>query len=206
MKRIMIYALIASLAVGVFLWQRSRIKKLSDERDRYRANTETLLQDVRQYKTLDSLNAATVGVLELRLSEFEKYRAEDAALIRTLQTRNRDLQNVTTAQLETIRDLQGKFRDSVAYIPIPGGVDTVTLRCVDITDPWFELSGCEYPGWDFQGTFITRDSLLITATVQYKRFLGFLWKTRKVKNRKVDAVSRNPYTQIMGVEYIEIER
>lgn len=192
------------MAVAAALWvQHAKIKRLTDERDKYRSNTEALLADVERYQTKDSLNAVTVGVLQLKLSEFEKYRADDAALIKTLQTKNRDLQAVTTAQLQTINELRGTVRDSIVYLP--GDTVTTVLRCVDITDPWFELHGCATPAGNFTGTFVNRDSLLIAATVKYKRFLGFLWKTRKVKNRKIDAVSKNPNTEILGVEYIEIE-
>lgn len=203
MKRILIYTAIIGAIIAVIWGQHARIKSLKADRDKYKSNTEVLLADVKRYQTKDSLNAVTVGVLELKLSEFEKYRADDAALIKSLQTKNRDLQAVTTAQLETIKELRGTVRDSIVYLP--GDTVTTVLRCVDITDPWFELHGCARPDNTFAGTFINRDSLLIAATVKYKRFLGFLWKTRKVKNRKIDAVSKNPNTTILGVEYIEIE-
>jgi hypothetical protein len=206
MKKYLIIAAIAlAVAAVVTIWvQRSRINQLTGERDKYRTNTETLLQDVSRYQTKDSLNAAKVGVLELKLSEFEKYRASDAELIKTLQTKNRELEAVTTAQMETITKLRGTVRDSIVYLP--GDTTTIVLKCVDISDPWFSLKGCATPDGEFTGTFVNRDSILVAATVQYKRFLGFLWKTKKIKNREIDVISRNPHTKIMGVEYIEIEK
>mgnify|MGYP003217969568 FL=1 len=204
MKKILIYTAVIGIIAAVLWGQHARIKSLKSERDKYKSNTETLLQDVEHYQTKDSLNAVTVGVLQLKLSEFEKYRADDAALIKTLQTKNRNLQAVTTAQTETINELRGTVRDSIVYLP--GDMVTTVLRCVDIVDEWFELHGCAKPDGSFTGTHINRDSLLIAATVKYKRFLGFLWKTRKVKDRKIDAVSKNPATTILGVEYIEIEQ
>lgn len=206
MKKYLIWAAIAMVVAAVAtIWvQRTKIEKLTDERNRYRENTETLLQDVETYKTKDSLNAAKVGVLELKLSEFEKYRASDAELIKTLQTKNRELEAVTTAQMETITKLRGTVRDSIVYLP--GDTTTIVLKCVDISDPWFSLKGCTTPDGEFTGTFVNRDSILVAATVQYKRFLGFLWKTKKIKNREIDVISRNPHTKIMGVEYIEIEK
>ena len=206
MKKYLIWAAIAMVVAAVAtIWvQRTKIEKLTDERNRYRGNTETLLQNVETYKTKDSLNAAKVGVLELKLSEFEKYRASDAELIKTLQTKNRDLEAVTTAQMETINELRGTVRDSIVYLP--GDTTTIVLECVDISDPWFSLKGCTTPDGEFTGTFVNRDSILVAATVQYKRFLGFLWKTKKIKNREIDVISRNPHTKIMGVEYIEIEK
>lgn len=205
MKKYLIIAAIAlAVAAVVTIWvQRSRINTLTGERDKYRTNTETLLQEVSRYQTKDSLNAAKVGVLELKLSEFEKYRASDAELIKTLQTKNRDLERVTTTQMETINELRATVRDSVVYLP---GDTTTVLRCVDIVEPYFELHGCATPDGQFTGTHINRDSLLIAETVQYKRFWGFLWKTKKIKNREIDVVSKNPATRILGVEFVTIEK
>ena len=206
MKKYLIIAAIAlAVAAVVTIWvQRSRINQLTGERDKYRTNTETLLQDVSRYQTKDSLNAAKVGVLELKLSEFEKYRASDAELIKTLQTKNRELERVTTTQMETINELRATVRDSVVYLP--GDTVTTVLRCVDIVEPYFELHGCATPDGQFTGTYINRDSLLIAETVQYKRFWGFLWKTKKIKNREIDVVSKNPATRILGVEFVTIEK
>ena len=206
MKKYLIIAAIAlAVSAVVTIWvQRSRINQLTGERDKYRTNTETLLQDVSRYQTKDSLNAAKVGVLELKLSEFEKYRASDAELIKTLQTKNRELERVTTTQMETINELRATVRDSVVYLP--GDTVTTVLRCVDIVEPYFELHGCATPDGQFTGTHINRDSLLIVETVQYKRFWGFLWKTKKIKNREIDVVSKNPATRILGVEFVTIEK
>lgn len=206
MKKYLIIAAIAlAVAAVVTIWvQRSRINTLTGEMDKYRTNTETLLQEVSRYQTKDSLNAAKVGVLELKLSEFEKYRASDAELIKTLQTKNRELERVTTTQMETINELRATVRDSVVYLP--GDTVTTVLRCVDIVEPYFELHGCATPDGQFTGTHINRDSLLIVETVQYKRWLGFLWKTKKIKNRQIDVVSKNPATKILGVEFVTIEK
>ena len=193
------------MAVAAAFWvQHVKIKRLTEERDRYRSNTEILLQDVRTYQTKDSLNAAKVGNLELSLAEYKKYRADDLALIKTLQTKNRDLERVTTTQMETINELRATVRDSVVYLP--GDTVTTVLRCVDIVEPWFELHGCATPDGQFTGAHINRDSLLIVETVQYKRWLGFLWKTKKIKNREIDVVSKNPATKILGVEFVTIEK
>ena len=193
------------MAVAAAFWvQHVKIKRLTEKRDRYRSNTEILLQDVKTYQTKDSLNAIKVGNLELSLAEYKKYRADDLALIKTLQAKNRDLERVTTTQMETINELRATVRDSVVYLP--GDTVTTVLRCVDIVEPYFELHGCATPDGQFTGTHINRDSLLIVETVQYKRFWGFLWKTKKIKNREIDVVSKNPATRILGVEFVTIEK
>lgn len=203
MKKYIILAAIIMAVAAAFWIQQSRIKSLTAERDKYRSNTETLLQDVRTYQTKDSLNAAKVGNLELKLSEYKKYRADDAALIKSLQTKNRDLQRVTTAQMETINELRANVRDSIVYLP--GDTVTTVLRCIEYSDKWVDFDGCIINN-TFSGKIITRDSLLIAETVQYKRFLNFLWKTKKIKNREIDVVSKNPATRILGVEFVTIEK
>lgn len=206
MKKYLIIAAIAlAVAAVVTIWvQRSRINQLTGERDKYRTNTETLLQDVSLYQTKDSLNAACVGVLELELSEYKKYRESDAELIKSLQLKNRELQNVTSAQMETITKLNGNVRDSIVYLP--EDTTTIVLKCVDISDPWFSLNGCATPDGKFTGTFINRDSILIVETIEYKRFLNFLWKTKKIKNRDFRIISRNPHTKILGFEVVTIRK
>lgn len=203
MKKYLIWAAIIMAVAAAFWFQQKRINNLTVERDKYRSNTETLLQDVRTYQTKDSLNAAKVGNLELKLSEYKKYRADDAALIKSLQTKNRDLQRVTTAQMETINELRANVRDSIVYLP--GDTVTTVVRCIEYSDKWVDFDGCIINN-TFSGKIITRDSLLITETVQYKRWLGFLWKTKKIKNRQIDVVSKNPATKILGVEFVTIEK
>lgn len=203
MKKYIILAAIIMAVAAAFWFQQKRINNLTVERDKYRSNTETLLQDVRTYQTKDSLNAAKVGNLELKLSEYKKYRADDAALIKSLQTKNRDLQRVTTAQMETINELRANVRDSIVYLP--GDTVTTVLRCIEYSDKWVDFDGCIINN-TFSGKIITRDSLLITESVQYKRWLGFLWKTKRIKNREFDIVSKNTNSKITGFEVITIEK
>lgn len=203
MKKYLIWAAIILAVAAAFWVQHVKIKRLTEERDRYWSNTEILLQDVKTYQTKDGLNAIKVGNLELSLAEYKKYRADDLALIKTLQVKNRDLQRVTTAQMETINELRANVRDSIVYLP--GDTVTTVLRCIEYSDKWVDFDGCIINNM-FSGKIITRDSLLITESVQYKRWLGFLWKTKKIKKRQIDVVSKNPATKILGVEFVTIEK
>lgn len=195
---------VAVLLAAILLFcaaQQRRIKQLAAERDRYAGNTAALLSDVERYRVRDSLNAARVQSLELTVKEFERFRAADAALIKQLKARNRDLAAVNKTQSQTIIELQAAPRDTFIVrdsIPIPA----VAVHC---GDAWFDFDGL-LMATEFTGTLANRDSLLIAESVQYKRFLGFLWKTHKVKNRRVDVVSKNPHTSILGVEHVVIEK
>lgn len=201
-KIIIILGVLVVVLVAYFL--NVRVSQLKHDRDTYKRNNAVLLNDVKYYRALDSLNAARVGVLELELSEYKKYRESDAELIKSLQLKNRELQSVTSAQMETITKLNGNVRDSIVYLP--EDTTTIVLKCVDISDPWFSLNGCATPDGKFTGTFINRDSILIVETIEYKRFLNFLWKTKKIKNRDFRIISRNPHTKILGFEVVTIRK
>lgn len=196
-------AAVVAAAIVALVVQHGKIKHLRAERDKYQTNTQVLMEDVKRYQTRDSLNVATIGVLELKLSEFKKYRAEDAELIKSLKIKNRDLEAVTTAQMQTISELRAELKDSIVYLP--GDTVERVVKCIEYRDRYLDVVGCIVDNV-FSGEVVSRDSLTIVNTVQYKRFWGFLWKTKKVKNRQIDVVSKNPHTQIMGVEYIEIEK
>lgn len=194
-------AVILAAVLFLLFVQHRHIQTLTGERDKYRHNTETLLGDVEQYRIRDSLSAARVQSLELTVKEFERFRAEDAALIRQLKDKNRDLAAVNKTQAQTIIDLYAVPKDTILIrdtIPTPA-------IAVHAGDAWFDFDGVLTKD-AFRGTLRNRDSLLVAETVKYKRFLGFLWKTRRVKDRRVDVVSQNPHTTIMGVEYIVIEK
>ena len=192
-------ALVAILCLCYF--QHRKIQQLAGDRDRYRNNTETLLSDVERFRVQDSLSAARVQSLELTVQEFKRFRAEDAALIQSLKKRNQDLASINSAQSQTIIALQAIPRDTVV-IRDSVKVPDVAVHC---GDAWFDFDGI-LTEREFTGTLANRDSLMIAETVQYKRFLGFLWKTNKVKAREMNAVSKNPHTEILGMEYIVIEK
>lgn len=201
MKKYLFLAAVAIVAALAVIWADRKIERLTAERDRYAGNTAALLSDIERYRVRDSLNAARVQSLELTVKEFERFRADDAALIKELKQRNRDLAAVNKTQSQTIIDLRAIPRDTVV-VRDSVRVPAVAVHC---GDAWFDFDGL-LTEKEFTGTLANRDSLVIAESVKYKRFLGFLWKTHKVENRQLDVVSKNPHTELMGVEYVVIER
>lgn len=191
-------AVVAIIFIGL---QAIRIKNLTGERDRYRVATTALLRDVEHYRTQDSLNAANAEVLSLKLSELERYRAEDMKVIESLKIRKKDLEQVTTMQMQTIAELRGTVADTVVMVREVRD----TVQVLHVSDEWIDLHGIVADG-AFDGTLEVRDSIYIVESVQRARFLGFLWRTKRIKSREVDVMNKNPYTEIMGIESIIIEQ
>ena len=201
MKKVVI-AIVVALAVFVCLSvQQRQIERLKAERDRYVGNVETLMSDVTIFRVRDSLSAARVQSLELTVKEFERFRADDAALIQSLEHRNRELSAINKAQSQTIIELRAVPKDTVVLVRDSIVTPAVAVHC---GDAWYDFDGL-LTADQFTGTLANRDSLLLAETVKYKRFLGFLWKTRKIQDRQLDVISRNPHTEILNLEYTVIQ-
>jgi hypothetical protein len=200
MKKYIYIGLIIATLVSVIGWQHERIRVISSDRDYYRQDTHALLGDIRRYQTNDSLNVVSIDQLELKVAELNRYRSEDMRLIESLQVDTKRLQQITTAQIQTIYELRGTIRDTIIY---RDNHTTDTLRCIDIANQWFDLSGCIDPNFKFVGRFENRDSLLYVEHIIPKRFWFIKWGIRE---RRQELVSRNPHTVIVGAEFITIRK
>lgn len=196
MKRLLIEIVAALIAVAVMVTLCNRLAAVSQDRDRYRNNTESLLSDVERWRVRDSLSAVRVQSLELSIKDYERFRAEDARLIEELKRNSNRLAAVNKTQTETIIRLEGRPRDTVVIVRDSIVQPAVAVHC---GDRWYDFEGIVTPE-NFSGTLQVRDSLVIAETVKHGRFLW--WRTRKIKERNVQAVSLNPYTEILGIEHI----
>ena len=223
MKKIITNIVLIATAVIALVFTFSKIHSLKEENARLKSNQDILLTEKefvmsenQKYKVSDSLNAVQVSELELTLKEYKRYRSKDLKLIEQLKVGKSDLQKIITSQYETISTLSAKIQDSIRIdttkIQDSIRIDTTkiqvdTLKCFGYKSKWTDVNGCIDLRRDTVELQINnRESLKVVETVTYKRFLGFLWKTNKVKNRQVDIVSENPNTKIMNCEYISIKR
>ena len=200
-KIIIILGVLVVVLVAYFL--NVRVSQLKHDRDTYKRNNAVLLNDVKYYRALDSLNAARVGVLELSIQDYERFMKEDADLISKLKRKNEELQNFSKIQAETIIKIRAQVKDSLIYIP--GDTAYQLIPCVSFRDSWTNIEACVYND-TLIGDIQIRDSLILYETIIYKRLLGFLWKTKKIKERSFNIVSKNPYTEIKGVEVVSIRK
>ena len=202
MKNLKIYIILGIIIIslaGTTAFLTHRLKKEKAEKELYQKNTDVLMGKVEAYKANDSLNVVSIGRLELKLSEYKKYRADDLELISSLRVDKKRLEQITTAQTQTIYELKGSVRDSIVY----DNYIVDTLRCLDIANKWFDLHGCINKKNEFSGTFENRDSLVYVEHVVPKKFLFIKWG---VKERKQEVLSKNPNTTIVNAEYISIRK
>lgn len=198
-RRLIVAAIMAAMLVVIIL-QGVSVSRIKTERNRYKANTRTLLVDVNTYKVRDSLNAAKAQDLSLKLSELKKYRQEDAKLIADMGVKLRNLQAVASMGTETRTEFVTKIVRDTIFKAVN---DTNKAAIIDYEDKWLTFKGRLENG-QFRGNIISRDSLLIAENVRYKRFL--FWRTKRIKSRDFRVVSKNPHTKIVDCEHIIVEK
>lgn len=197
------------LVITILLLVKSN-NKLSDKVQQGENNVSVLTSPVKTYKTKDSLNAATVYALTLKLKDYERIKSADASIINTLEVKGRKLQSVITANAITSISVSAVLKDSImTYKKLLANKDTVlvhdTLRCFSADSTYYSISGCISKD-KFNGHIFIPDWIKVAITAKHKRFLGFLWYINKIKDEKVDVLSKNPYVKIMSVDYTIITK
>lgn len=201
MKKYLILFALLAIFTGTTFAQCKRINKLEKENERIEQTNHSLLSDVENYKTVQGLNAVKVGELQLTLKEFRKFRSDDALEIKQLKIKNRELSNLNKISTSTINEVRTVLKDSIVY---RDRLVVKELKCIDLAGPYLTVKGCIDSG-EFNGTINTYQDLSIAITIKRKRFLGFLWKTKKIKDTHVDIVSSDPNTTITRAEIIRIK-
>ena len=185
---------IIGLLWGQFLSQKNNLNRIKENMEVLLESNNDLILKARHYQIQDSLNVAQINSLELTVKELKTYREKDAKLIKDLKIRNKDLEALVNAKLETRDTILVAVHDT-----IPG------VATFNYTSTWTDLSGTIDMVKDTMQVSITnREDLEIVESVTRKRFLGFLWYCKKLESRKVDVVSHNPNTTIKNVSYTKI--
>lgn len=201
MKQIIYFAGISIILIIIIFLQFGRINTLKSDRDLYRQNMNSALTECVTWKTKDSISVAKNNTLTLRIVELEKYRKSDLKTIESLKKKNEDLDNLIKNTSNTEIKVVTEVRDSIVYVDSSYN----SIRVFNWADNWAKVSGEIYKD-EVAINISNKDSLYISAVTVYKRFLGFLWKTKKIKEQNVYAVSKNPHTTIENIEYYVVNK
>ena len=190
--------LVVSLAV-IFLINETA--KLQEENKRLANNQITLLDSMQTYKVADSLNVAKINVLELSLSDYKKYREENATLIKKLKADKPSA--ATSINATTSTNIKAVIKDSIIYKDRIVPIDTV--KQIKYDSKWTSVYGY-FANDTINLNIINREELLIVESFVKKRFIGIklpIWLFG-YKTKSVNVVSKNPNTEINNLEYIQI--
>ena len=170
---------------------------ISQDRDLYKRNMNSALIECVEWKTKDSLSAAKNATLNLKISELERYRINDINQINQLKKKNEELNNLIKNSSKTEIKIITQLKDTVIYKD--------TVKYFNWNDNWTSVRGLIQKD-TVDLNISNSDSLVISVATKYKRFLGFLWKTKKIKDQNVYVVSKNPHTTITNIEYYGISK
>ena len=170
---------------------------ISQDRDLYKRNMNSALMECVEWKTKDSLSAAKNATLNLKISELERYRINDINQINQLKKKNEELNNLIKNSSKTEIKIITQLKDTVIYKD--------TVKYFNWNDNWTSVKGLIQKD-TVDLNISNSDSLVISVATKYKRFLGFLWKTKKIKDQNVYVVSKNPHTTITNIEYYGVSK
>ena len=199
-KIVLKFTAIAIISIAVLLAY-EYVSNLQKENKRLANNQTVLLDSVHFYKTADSLNAAKVNVLGLSLSDYKKYREEDAALIKKLKAGK--LSSSTNVQTSTTTNITTQFKDSIVYKDKLVPIDT--LKQIAFDSDWTTARGY-ITNDSLYLRVVNREHLLITESLVKKKFLFFKLPVKLFgyKTKRLDVISKNPNTKITNLEFIRI--
>ena len=203
-KAYIIAAGILIILIAIIVALSARLKNVKADRDVQRKNVETLFTSVESYKVQDSLQAATIGDLQLTLKQYKQFRAEDAQLISSLKVDNKRLQGVVTTQTESYYQHTAALRDSVKMLitKVPDSIKVpIIVKTANFADAWHSLN-IVIDGDSLNYRLRTKESLIITNHVVPKKFLWFKFGCKEVRT---DVVSKNPYVESISLESITIK-
>lgn len=203
-KAYIIAAGILIILIAIIVALSARLKKVTADRNVQRKNVETLFTSVESYKVQDSLQAATIGDLQLTLKQYKQFRAEDAQLITSLKVDNKRLQGVVTTQTESYYQHTAMLRDSVKMLAtkLPDSIKVpIIVKTANFADAWHSLN-IVIDGDSLNYRLRTKESLIITNHVVPKKFLWFKFGCKEVRT---DVVSKNPYVESISLESITIK-
>jgi hypothetical protein len=149
---------------------------------------------------VDSVRMALdVKTLRLTISEFEEYRAQDAALIRRLGLRIKDLEVAARHQLLVEAQIIAPVKDSIAVR------DTVSVpvQSVEMQNPHIDFNGV------IEDSVLRADvriPVMLNQAVFVEYRHRFLWWRWRVKGVRQIITSDNPYVEIEYSEFIKIEK
>ena len=194
--KITLIGIICALVIFiVIMFKQNNI--ISQDRDVYKRNMNSALIECVEWKTKDSLSVAKNATLNLKISELEKYRSNDINQINQLKKKNEELNNLIKNSSKTEIKIITQLKDTVIYKD--------TVKYFNWNDNWTSVKGLIQKD-TVDLNISNSDSLVISVATKYKRFLGFLWKTKKIKDQNVYVVSKNPHTTINNIEYYGISK
>ena len=189
--------LVAVVLLGGAVWLQYRYTvRLKSERDRYLSNTTALLSEVKRMQVDSATMALDAKTLQLTLDEYKRFRAEDAATIKRLGIKVKNLEAAARHDMEVTGPIDAIVRDTI----IIRDTAPILRQKVEMLPPPIELSGI-IEDERLKGSIRIPVTLNQAVWVEYRGW--WFWKRVKALHQTIS--SDNPYVEIKYSEYIKIK-
>lgn len=190
--------LVAVVLLGGAVWLQYRYTvRLKSERDRCLSNTAALLSEVKRMRVDSATMALDAKTLQLTIDEYKRFRAEDAATIKRLGVKVKNLEAAARHEMEIAGPIDAAVRDTVIIR------DTVLelRQKVEMRTPHIELTGI-IEDERLKGSIRIPVTLNQAVWVEYRGW--WFWKRVKAVHQTIS--SDNPYVDICYSEYIRVKK
>ena len=189
--------LVAVVLLGGAVWLQYRYTvRLKSERDRYLSNTTALLSEVKRMQVDSATMALDAKTLQLTLDEYKRFRAEEAATIKRLGIKVKNLEAAARHDMEVTGPIDAIVRDTI----IIRDTAPILRQKVEMLTPHIELSGI-IEDERLKGSIRIPVTLNQAVWVEYRGW--WFWKRVKALHQTIS--SDNPYVEIKYSEYIKIK-
>lgn len=189
--------LIIALSVTSGMLFRSR-EKLIEDRNKYKANSEALLSEIKRIQVDSSTMALDIKALSMSLDEYKQYRTEDKDKIEKMGIKIKNLEATAKHKVEINAPIQAEVKDSI----VKRDTVPIYIKTVKMNTPHLKLDGM-IENNKLTGNIHLPVTLNQAIWVEYKH--KFLWWQWKVKAVHQTISSDNPYVDITYSEYIKIK-
>jgi hypothetical protein len=171
---------------------------LLNENERLSDNIGVLYSDIEYYRVNDSLSAAGIERLYVTQTELQRYNSDLAQQVEDLNIKLKRVEALSRSSIVTEYRVETVIKDSIIYID---GSTVDTLRCIDYKDRYLSFNGCENDGVGAYNIHSVDTIIQVVHRVPKK----FLWFKFGCKAIRQEIVSKNPHSNIIYTEYIELK-
>ncbi|MBR4228057.1 MAG: hypothetical protein IKR72_03040 [Bacteroidales bacterium] len=189
--------------------QHKKLVQTKEEAARLEDNQTSLLSQVEYYRSENGELVASVQSLTMRNEEIGALLPQYEKELKSLKIELRKAKSIAHVETETNAEIVAPIQPGTgpAEPVAPANEDKdkekapTYPREFSWSDDWLSVSGKIYPD-TVVCSIVNRDSLLLVAHYAKRKCLFF--KGRKGKLLKYDVKTKNPHTEIKGLEFIEV--
>lgn len=196
MKQKIIYICIYVFIIGaVFLHEKNYFNTISE----LKQTKACLLDSLEQFKINDSLNAVTTKSLYLTINDLKKYRADDYKLIKSLKSK------IGSNEIKTV--IKPVIENHTKFTTLYDTIYLDSTKHFRYKNRWTDLNGIVYKD-SIHIDIKNKEELIITENLIKKKFLFFKLPVKLFgyKSKNISVISKNPNTNIIKTEYINVTK